>query len=145
MRLYHLPALSLLAAACTPATSVSAPEDRAPVVTTSGPSALTPEAPPAGTVVEPASHAPVTNRVMFNFSDATLLDLVRAVGEVTGKRFILSGNLPAIKATLYSPDPITADEAYRAFLTVLAENGLTVVPRGGFLVIVLSPGLGKRP
>jgi general secretion pathway protein D len=80
---------------------------------------------------------------MFNFSDAGLPELVRAISEVTGKRFIVTGNLPALKATLYSPDPITADEAYQAFLGVLASNGLTVVPRGRFLVISPSPGFGR--
>lgn len=119
------------------------PEDRAQLAAPASPSALASEAPSAGSLVEPSSTAPATGRVMFNFSNAGLPDLVRAISEVTGKRFIVTGNLPPLEATLYSPDPITADEAYQAFLGVLATNGLTVVPRGRLLVITPSPGLGR--
>ena len=67
---------------------------------------------------------------------------ISVTGTVVPEYFVVTGNLPTLKATLYSPDPITADEAYRAFLGVLAANGLTVVPRGRFLVISPSPGVG---
>lgn len=103
----------------------------------------------------PASSAPVElaappsipsppgiRRYDLRFEDVTLPELVRAISEITGRRFVLSGQLPAVKASLYSPDPVTAEEAYQAFLTVLASNGLTVLPRGRFLTIVPSPGIG---
>jgi general secretion pathway protein D len=79
-------------------------------------------------------------RFAFDFEDADLPALVRLVGGITGKRFILSGPLPAVRATVHSPEPVTADEAYGAFLSILQANGLTVVQSGPFWKIMASPG-----
>jgi general secretion pathway protein D len=81
-------------------------------------------------------------RFAFDFEDADLPALVRLVGGITGKRFILGGPLPAVRATVHSPAPVTADEAYQAFLAILQANGLTVVPIGPFWKIMASPGRG---
>ncbi len=48
--------------------------------------------------------------------------------------------LPAIHAPVHSPEPVTAEAAYEAFLAILQANGLTVVPSGEFLKVVPSPG-----
>ena len=79
--------------------------------------------------------------VNFNLDDADLPDLVKAIAQVTGKRFIFAGKLRQIKATVVSPEKITADEAYRAFLSILETNGMTVIPHGRFLKIVETPGV----
>src|SRR6185437_10235843 len=79
--------------------------------------------------------------VNFNLDDADLPDLVKAIAQVTGKRFIFPGKLRQIKATVVSPEKITADEAYRAFLSILETNGMTVIPHGRFLKIVETPGV----
>jgi general secretion pathway protein D len=81
--------------------------------------------------------------VNFNLDDADLPELVKAIGQITGKRFIYGGKLRQIKATVYSPSDskITANEAYNAFLSILATNGMTVIPHGRFLKIVETPGV----
>ncbi|MBK8251644.1 MAG: type II secretion system secretin GspD [Polyangiaceae bacterium] len=79
--------------------------------------------------------------VNFNLDDADLPDLVKAISNITGRRFIYGGKLRSIKATVYSPDKITAGEAYAAFLSILQQNQMTVVPHGRFLKIVDSQGI----
>jgi general secretion pathway protein D len=73
-----------------------------------------------------------TDRVSFSLEDADLPDLVRVIGELTGKRFIFGGKVHNIKATVFSPQKVTVAEAYQAFLSILDANGLTVVPHGRF-------------
>ena len=75
-------------------------------------------------------------RFSFNLVDTDLIELVKIMGNITGKAFILGGKAPHIKATIYAPTKITAAEAYQAFLSVLQVNGLTVVPAGRYLKIL---------
>ncbi len=79
------------------------------------------------------------DRVAFSLEDADLPELVRVIGELTGKRFIFGGKVHNIKATVFSPQKVTVAEAYQAFLSILEANGLTVVPHGRFYKIVDSP------
>ncbi|MFT3775363.1 MAG: secretin N-terminal domain-containing protein [Minicystis sp.] len=79
--------------------------------------------------------------VNFNLEDADLPELVKAISNITGKRFIYGGKLRQIKATVYSPEKVSAQEAYSAFLSILETNGMTVIPHGRFLKIVESPGV----
>jgi general secretion pathway protein D len=46
-----------------------------------------------------------------------------------------------VHATVRSPEPVTAAEAYSAFLAILQSNGLTVVSSGPFWKILPSPGV----
>ena len=80
-----------------------------------------------------------TDRVSFSLEDADLPDLVRVIGELTGKRFIFGGKVHNIKATVFSPQKVTVAEAYQAFLSILDANGLTVVPHGRFYKIIDTP------
>ncbi len=84
-------------------------------------------------------------RVTFNLEDAELQDLVRLVSEITGRRFILPSKLKNVKATVYATNRVTAAEAYRAFLSVLEMNGLTVIPSGRYYKIVETSGIESRP
>ncbi|MCP4599945.1 MAG: type II secretion system secretin GspD [Proteobacteria bacterium] len=79
-------------------------------------------------------------RFSFNLVDADLIELVKIIGNITGKAFILGSKAPRIKATIYAPTKITAAEAYEAFLSVLQVNGLTVVPAGRYLKILALGG-----
>ena len=107
-----------------------------------GPAGTPDSTPPSSARRAPAgtTTGAMVPRFAFDFEDAELPALVRLVGGITGKRFILSGPLPAVRATVYSPEPGTADEAYEAFLAILQANGLTVVQAGAFWKIVPSPG-----
>jgi general secretion pathway protein D len=88
---------------------------------------------------------PAGARITFNLADADLPDLVRAIGNITGRRFIISGKARSIKATIYSPTKVSPAEAYQAFLSVLQTNGMTVVPAGRYLKIEDSAGVVTQP
>ncbi len=88
--------------------------------------------------VDYAPRSPA-DKVSFSLEDADLAELVRVIGELTGKRFIFGGKVHNIKATVFSPQKVTVAEAYQAFLSILEANGLTVVPHGRFYKIVDSP------
>jgi general secretion pathway protein D len=77
--------------------------------------------------------------VAFSLEDADLPELVRVIGQLTGKRFIFGGKVHGIKATIFSPQKVTVAEAYQAFLSILDANGLTVIPHGRFYKIVEAP------
>jgi hypothetical protein len=110
--------------------SPSGTPDTAPTLTASAPRGPAARGSTAG-----------AERFAFDFEDAELPELVRLIGAITGKRFILTGKLPAVHATVRSPEPVTADEAYGAFLSILQANGLTVVQSGEFWRILPSPGV----
>ncbi|MCD6498133.1 MAG: type II secretion system secretin GspD [Deltaproteobacteria bacterium] len=68
--------------------------------------------------------------------DSELHDLIAWISGMTCKRFIVGSNVRAQKVTIYSPTPVTALDAYRAFLSALNVMGLTVVPAGRYLKVV---------
>jgi general secretion pathway protein D len=65
-----------------------------------------------------------------------LKDLVAWISGMTCKRFIIGGGARSQPVTLISPTPISAGEAYHAFISALEVMGLTVVRSGRFLKIV---------
>ncbi|MFO0678766.1 MAG: type II secretion system secretin GspD [Polyangiaceae bacterium] len=83
-------------------------------------------------------------RVSFSLEEADLAELVKVIGQLTGKRFIFGGKVRNIKATVFSPQKVTVAEAYQAFLAILEANGLTVVPHGRFLKIVETSGIATQ-
>jgi general secretion pathway protein D len=74
--------------------------------------------------------------VSLSIENAELPDLLRTMSEMTGRRFVLSTTPKAFQASIVAPQKVTVGEAYQAFLTVLAANHLTVVPRGRFFKII---------
>jgi len=93
----------------------------------------------------PFSAQPGATRVKFNLQDADLAELVNHISGLTGKRFIFGDKIRQIKATVVSPEPVTLEEAYQAFLSILDANGMTVVPHGRFLKIVDSGAAATQP
>jgi general secretion pathway protein D len=70
----------------------------------------------------------------FDYPNADINDLVRAISELTGKNFVIDPNVHG-KISVIAPSRITVAEAYKAFLSALAINGLAVVPGDGFYKI----------
>ena len=68
----------------------------------------------------------------FDFPNANLLDLVKAIGKLTGINFIVDPSLSNKRISIIAPSPITVAEAYKAFLSALSANGYTVVKSGAF-------------
>jgi general secretion pathway protein D len=70
----------------------------------------------------------------FDFPNADITDVVKAISELTGRNFIIDQGVRG-KITIIAPTKITVAEAYKAFLSALAINGYAVVPSGGFYKI----------
>lgn len=90
------------------------------------------------------STTPSNIKFNIDFYQADLADVVKWMSANTGRNFIIADSLRAgsKKITIISPKPVSTAEAYRAFLTALEMNGLTVVKSGKFYKIVdLSAGL----
>ena len=91
-----------------------------------------------------------------NYKDADIRQVIEAVGEVTGKNFILD---PRVKAqvTMLSVAPMSPDAFYEAFLSILSVYGFVAVPAGDVIKILpdanarqmpgaeLERGGGRRP
>lgn len=70
----------------------------------------------------------------FDFPNAEVQDIVKAISELTGKNFIVDPGVRG-KITIIAPSKITVAEAYKAFLSALAINGYAIVPSGSFYKI----------
>jgi len=76
-----------------------------------------------------------------NYKDADIRQVIEAVGEVTGKNFILD---PRVKAqvTMLSAAPMSPDAFYEAFLSILSVYGFVAVPSGD--VVKILPDANAR-
>ena len=82
---------------------------------------------------------PLNQRISIDFEDAPLEDVLKFIGCITAQNFIT--DLKTLKGktiTIMSPKPVTVYEAYKAFLSTLDMNGLTIVPVGKFMKITQS-------
>ena len=73
----------------------------------------------------------------FDYNNAEIADVIKAISELTGKNFIIDPGVRG-KITIIAPTKITVAEAYKAFLSALAINGYTIVPSNGFFKIKSS-------
>jgi general secretion pathway protein D len=70
----------------------------------------------------------------FNFPDADIMDIAKALGKLTGKNFILDKDVKG-RVTVISNSPITVGDAWRAFLTALDMSGFGLIPSGKYIRI----------
>ncbi len=84
-------------------------------------------------------------RFSFEFSKAEIMDIVKAISDMTRKNFIIPEKLKSQKITILSPTKITANEAYQVFLSALSINGITVVKTGKFYKLIESKNAVKKP
>lgn len=98
--------------------------------------------PPAFDPLNPPSNV----RVNIDFDQAELGDVVRWISALTAQNFIIADTISSSKKiTIISPQPVRIQDAYRAFISALNMNGLTVVPFGKFLKIVEAKNASKEP
>jgi len=79
-----------------------------------------------------------------NYKDADIRQVIEAVGEITGKNFVLD---PRVKAqvTMLSSSPMTADAFYEAFLSILQVYGFVAVPSGDLVKILPDANARQVP
>ncbi len=79
-----------------------------------------------------------------NYKDADIRQVIEAVGEVTGKNFVLD---PRVKAqvTMFSSAPMSPDAFYEAFLSILQVYGFVAVPSGNLIKILPDANARQLP
>ncbi|MEA3362613.1 MAG: type II secretion system secretin GspD [Thermodesulfobacteriota bacterium] len=70
-----------------------------------------------------------TLEVTLDFQNVELVDMIGTISELTGKNFVYDESVRG-KVSVVSPKPVTVDEAYRLFSTILNVKGFTIVPSG---------------
>lgn len=89
---------------------------------------------------------PLNARITVDFEEAPLYDVVKFMACITQRNFLLAANLKAGKTvTILSTTSVTVYEAYKAFLSALEVNGLTIVPRGAFWEVVETAKAKQLP
>jgi len=83
----------------------------------------------------PCKKIPLDEMVSIDFQNVKLEDFTKIMACFTGKRFMLAKGVTG-QITIMSPEPVTMYEAYKAFLSALEVNNLTIVKRGKFYRIV---------
>jgi general secretion pathway protein D len=79
-----------------------------------------------------------------NYKDADIQQVIEAVGEITGKNFIID---PRVKAqvTMVSSSPMSAEAFYEAFLSILQVYGFVAVPSGEVIKILPDANARQLP
>ncbi len=78
-----------------------------------------------------AAAQPVT----LNLKDADIQSLIQTVSSITGKNFIIDPRVKG-KVTVVASDPMSEEEVYEVFLSVLRVHGFAAVPSGDVTKIV---------
>ncbi len=134
------PAVPTQPTARTAPAAATAPAPRPP----DAPGAATP---PAGQVVAPARTdakcTPIQGRFMLSFSRADIVDVLEQASRWTCRNFIYSEDVAKGRITLLSKSPVTADEAYAAFLAALTSNGIALYQTGRYWKLIRTADAKK--
>ena len=79
-----------------------------------------------------------------NYRDADIRQIIEAVGEVTGRNFIVDPRITA-KVTMLSSTPMSPDAFYEAFLSILQVNGYVAMQTGDIVKIVPDASSRQYP
>lgn len=93
-----------------------------------------------GILAVPCAQAQTTP----NFRDADIRKIVEAVGEVTGKTFILDPRVTA-KVTILSKTPMSPEAFYEAFLSILQVHGYIAITTGDVVKIIPDATARQHP
>ncbi|AOS97880.1 Type II secretion system protein D precursor [Microbulbifer aggregans] len=88
-----------------------------------------------GLLLSTASLAQPPERVTLSLDNADIRDLINWAADFTGKNIIVHPNVKG-KVTVVAGDPMTHDEAFDVFMSVLQVNGFSLVEQGGTWKVV---------
>ncbi|MDP5209062.1 MULTISPECIES: type II secretion system secretin GspD [unclassified Microbulbifer] len=86
-------------------------------------------------LVSTAVLAQGPERVTLSLDNADIRDLINWAADFTGKNIIVHPNVKG-KVTVVAGDPMTHDEAFDVFMSVLQVNGFSLVEQGGTWKVV---------
>lgn len=85
---------------------------------------------PAARAVEPLAPAVGTDgKVRIHFEDVDLPVFVNFISKLTGRNFVFSEKITGT-VTIISPEPVTVEQAFAVFQSVLNTRGLTTIDDG---------------
>jgi general secretion pathway protein D len=88
---------------------------------------------PGASRLDPANAKDVVEN--FDYPDAEILDVAKAIAKLTGKNFIYNPQDIKGRISVVSQTPITVGDAWNAFLTALNMRGFALIPSGKYLRI----------
>ncbi len=109
-------------------------EDQAPDRTPS-----TPNAP-----IAPAASKAPEQKITLEFQETDLRQIIDFMSDFTNRSFLVDEKVRG-KVTLTSPLPVTREEAYNIFLSILEVQGFTVIPQGSIHKIIPSREVKESP
>ncbi len=118
-----------------------ATEGKEPPPSQDSPSTAPPAARPSGTPV--AQRVPRQD-ILLNFKDVDLRQIIDLMSDLTKKNFLVDEKVRG-KVTIISPRPVSSDEAYNIFLSILEVQGFTVIPQGSIHKIIPSREVKESP
>ena len=90
-----------------------------------------------------ANGEPAREVVEIDFEDADIVQFIKFVGEVTGKRFVIDPSVNG-NVTIFFPEKVPVKDVYGIFQSVLEVHGFTTVQAGSMVKIVpASSATGK--
>ncbi len=79
---------------------------------------------------------PPTAKVTLDFDQAPLESITKLMSCWMDRNFLIASNRRGAKVTIISPQPVSVYEAWRAYLSALHVNGMTITKRGQFYHVV---------
>ena len=81
---------------------------------------------------------------MVKFQDSDVLQVLDIYQEMTGRTVVRPTSLPATKISVRSQTPLTRREAIQLLDTILAMNGITMIPQGDKTVKAVAQGTASQ-
>jgi general secretion pathway protein D len=88
---------------------------------------------------------PLQGRFLLAFNKADIVDVIEQASRWTCRNFAFTDDIARGKITLLSKTPVTADEAYAAFLAALTSNNIAVYQTGRYWKLVRIADAKKTP
>jgi general secretion pathway protein D len=104
-----------------------------------------PPGPPAAPARNDAKCTPIQGRFMLSFTKADIVDVLEQASRWTCRNFIYGEDVAKGKITLLSKSPVTADEAYAAFLAALNSNNIALYQTGRYWKLIRTGDAKKTP
>jgi general secretion pathway protein D len=83
-------------------------------------------------------------RITPNFKDADITQIIEAVSTATGRNFIIDPRVRA-QVTMLSTSPMTPEQFYQAFLSILQVHGFVAVPAGNIIKVLPDANMRQLP
>jgi general secretion pathway protein D len=116
---------------------------------------------PAGPAVQPAPGrgagnegtvratdgkcVPIQGRFMLAFNKADVVDILEQASRWTCRNFIYTEDIARGKITILSKTPVTAEEAYAAFVAALNANNIAIYATGRYYKLERIADVKKKP